>query len=427
LESAVEELNSVTKKLTITIPYDDVKSAIDSAYEKVKKDIAIPGFRRGKAPRHIVDMKMGPALESEALKKLVPKSLGDALKEYNINPISEPALGKIEMVKDKPLTFEATVEILPEFEVEDYKGIKIKAAEREKVTDEDIDRVVEDIQRQHATQVPVQDRPAQKEDFVVVDFSHEIDGKENSEQDRTFRLDDSVLPEFMENIIGMNPGDKKEFELTLPDDYDRKDYAGKTARYNVELKEIKAEQLPEIDDELAKQAEYEDMADMREKIRQNIESWREREARVREKNQIMEALVSKYALEIPDSLIDQQAKYNIQRYVRESMFRGISREEIEQKKDQITENARKNAKEHIATQLILEKIAAKESIDISDDELKARVKELAESRDISESQMAQYLEKDNQLEDIRFRMLHEKVMDFVHDHALREPATGKKS
>ena len=427
METSVEELSSVTKKITVTIPYEDFRGAVDEAFEKIRKDLAIPGFRRGKAPRHIVDMKLGPALQDEAVKTLVPKSLGEALDEHELSPVSEPVVDKINVEKDQPLTFEATVEILPAFDVDGYKGVEITAVERKEVTAEDVDQTIESIRKQHATRIPVEDRPAEKDDFVVVDFSHEIDDKKNSEKDRTFRLDDGVMPEFMENIIGMNPGESKDFEVTLPDDYANKELAGKTARYSLELKEIKAEQLPELDDEFAKQAgEYESLEQLKKQIRENLSTMREQEAVSEEKNQLMDALLDKHQIEVPDSLVERQAKYNIQRRVQESIFRGISREEIEQNKDQIAEAAREASRRQIAWQLILEKIAKAESIEAADEEVDSRIQEMADSRGQEAAQMRAYLEKNKMIEDIHHELVFKKVMDFLHDNAGKKPAVKSK-
>jgi trigger factor len=427
LETSIEELSSVAKKITVTIPYEDFRGAIDAEYEKIRKDLAIPGFRRGKAPRHIVDMKLGPALQDEAVKTLVPKSLEEALDEHKLSPISEPVVEKINVEKDQPLTFKATVEILPEFDVDGYKGVKITAAERKPVTDEDVDQTVESIRKQHATQVPVEDRPAAKDDFVVVDFSHEIDDKKNSEKDRTFRLDDSVMPEFMENIIGMNLGENKDFEVVLADDYPKKELAGKTARYSLELKEIKSEQLPELDDELAKQAgEYETLDKLKEQLRDNITIMREQEAVSEEKNQLMDVLLEKHPIEVPQSLVERQAKYNIQRRVQESMFRGISREEIEQNREQIAEAAREASRSQIAWQLVLEKIAKAESIEATDEEVDERVEEMARYKNQDPADTRQYIEKNNMIEDIRHEIVFKKVINFLHENAVKKPAGKSK-
>jgi len=428
LETTIEELSAVTRKIKVVIPDEDVRREMDTAYEKMKKDLVIPGFRRGKVPKHIVEMRMGGALKEDAAQSLAGKALEEALKEHALSPVSDPVMKQEPVEEGSPLIFEAVIEILPDFDVGEYHGIDIPAKEVKPVTNEDIEKELEFLRRNEAVRVPVENRAAADGDFVTLDYSQEIEGKVDTSKDWVMRVNrETMLPELFENLVGINIGEKKEFDAVLPEDFRDKSLAGKAVKIKVDIKEIKAEQLPELNDDLVREvSDCETLKELREQIHKSMEENRRLDAIAAEKNLILEQLVQSTDLELPQSLLDRQTKRNITRYVGRELYRGMSKKTVDENREEIFRIASESSVRQLKGALIIEQIAEKEGIKITEEEIERKLEEITQNRDISKEEFEKAHQRQDYLDDLRQEMLYMKVLDFLHEHAVKEPQKKKK-
>ena len=430
METSVEKLSSVMKKIKVTFSCEDVRKEIDAAFEKIKGDVQIPGFRRGKAPKSVVEMRMGETLRGDATQNLVSRGVRDALKEHNISPVSEPELEKIDIEKDSPLTFEIKVEVMPEFELPNYRGLKIPAAKVEPVTNEAIEQELELLREEHATYVSVEGRAVIEGDVVTIDYTEQIEGKDALHNEkRIMHLGkDQILPDIKQNLVGMKLGEVKEFESTLPEDFYDKSVAGKSIKFRLELKEIKVEQLPELNDGLAKETgKVETLEELKQQIRSEIEKGRRSEAINKEKSSIFEELVQRTEFEIPPSFLEKQTKQNLARHMQRSLLSGKSEEDLKKDREQIFKNASEQSVNQVKGALILEKIAEKENIKVTDEEIDRKLEEIAQARGLDKDKLKEiYQRQKHYLEELRDQMFYNKMMDFLHEHAVKKSEVVKE-
>ncbi len=420
MEAVVEDVSRCKKLIRFSVPREDVQKEIDTAYEKIKESAFVPGFRLGKAPRKVVEMRFGGALKEEALSKILPEAYKKAIEENNLRPVEEPKFEEINYEKDRPLTFQVTVEVIPEIHVPQYKGIEIKRAKISKPSKEDIMKVLEDYREQSAKFVPVEGRAVKEGDYVVLSYEEEMEGKRNKAENQWVEMKkDSLIPGFFENVIGMNIGEKKEFNLDIPGDYHSKEIAGKKINYRVELQEIKEKSLPKLDDEFAKDVgKTGSLKEFKEVIRNGIVVQREAEAKREQEQEIIDYLVANTELEIPQRLIDAQTQRNVEARVRRGLFYGVPKEKLMEKKDEIFESASKASVSQIKLALILQKIAENEKISVGDEEIDSHIEKIAKIRKVDKDELKATFEKEDYIEPIRDDLLQGKVLSFLMENAV---------
>ena len=428
METSVEELSPVTKKVKVVISDEEVRKEMDTAFEKIKKDLVIPGFRRGKVPKHIAEMRIGKALRKEATETIAVNVMKEVLSEHNISPVADPVMSKVETEEDSPVAYEALIEVLPDFDVAEYRGIKIPAEEPEPVTEEDVEKELDFVRRRNARYVPVERTAAEEDDVVNIDYTQEIEGGVETYDNRTVRLDrNNILPDFIENIIGMSVGEKKEFDLVVPEENPIEKMAGKTVKFNVELKEIKIEQLPELNDDLAKEvSDCKTIKEFRNKIKDTLEDHRKREAVSGERVKILEELVQRTGIELPKSLLNSQTRRNILRDIERDLYSGVPKKTIDENRDQIFQKASEKSVQQIKASLILERIAEKEGITVTDEEIEQKIEEQARRKGITKEKLKESFKKENYLDELRQELLNIKVFNLLHEYAVREPQKKKE-
>ena len=414
-----EDLGQCRTRIKFSIPYEEVKGAIDRAFDQIKGSAFIPGFRPGKAPRPMIERKYSKIIREEALSKLMPKSYYNAIKEKELHPVGDPTFEDIKYEADQPLTFTATVEIIPDFTLPDYKSIEIKKVEVKEPEEEEIQKVLNVHREHHAKYEPVEDRGVEEGDYVMINVEHDIDGEKNSRKNQMLEVNKEVIfPEFIKNIVGMKPTDKNGFEVTFPDDYESKEVAGKTAHYDIELLEIKRKVLPELDDDFAKDTgRAETLEALREDITKTLRDENERRAHSEEENQVIDSLIGMSNLEIPPSMMEAQTNNNIRRAVQYSMYSGVPREELERRQDEIRSTASEQSEKQLKQFLLLKKIAEKEKIVVEDVDLNSHIEKTAEARKMDPKELRKKMEKNDEVDTLRSSMLHEKVLSFLYDNA----------
>lgn len=420
----VTESGSCRKILEIEIPAAEVSREREGLVGEFQKFAHIPGFRIGKAPKQMIEKKFSKQIEEELQKKLIPQFYREALAKEKLNPVSYPELSDIQLKQDSPLSFKATVDVAPEFELPNYKGLEVKRPKAE-LADDEIEKAITTIREQQADFAEVTGREVKLGDYAILNYHGAIDGKPIAEispaakllgENKNFWLlmaKDAFVPGFCDQVAGLKIGEKREVNVEFPEKFFNKDVAGKKAKYEVELVGLREKKLPEINDEFAKSLQFESLDKLREKIRENLTENLRRQSENDEKNQIVDQLLKGVKLEVPESLVQAQTRKNIFDLVRENQMRGVSEEDLKDKKDQIFQFASESAKDHVKARFILSKIARNEGIKVEPSEIEARVTEMAENGKTSIEKLREELEEGGGIDMIEDQILVSKTLDFL--------------
>ena len=400
----------------------------------------IPGFRVGKAPKQMIEQKFSRQIEDELQKKLIPQFYREALAKEKLKPVSYPELSDIQLKQNSPLSFKATVDVAPEFELPPYKGIDVKRQKAD-FPEEEIENSLTAIREQQADFAEVSDRELKLGDYAILNYHGTVDGKAIGEispaakllgENKNFWLlmaKDAFVPGFCDQLGGAKIGDKRDINVEFPEKFFNKEIAGKKGKYEVEVVGIREKKLPELNDEFAKSLQFESIDKLREKIRENLAASFKRQSEAGEKNQIVDFLLKKVQIDLPESMVQAQTRKNIFDLVRENQARGVTEDDLKGKKDQIYEFASQSAKDHVKVQFILSKIAVKEGIKVERPEIEARISEMAENGKASPEKLREELEKGGGMEMLEEQILVSKTLDFLLANAKVaevEPEKSKK-
>lgn len=405
--------------------------AVDKAYEQIagefQKAVKVPGFRPGKAPKDFIVKNYAKQLDEEVRKRLIGENYEKALKEQKLHAVTNPDIEEIQFSRGQPLQFAATIETAPEFELPDYKGIKVKR-EAGDVTDADIDKALNVLAEQRAKFNDVQ-RAAEAGDVVVVAYNGTVDGKALTEiaptakgltrQDNFWMQikENSFLPGFTEQLVGAKAGDKRTINVTFPKDFVSPALSEKQAVYEVEIKQVKEKVLPAIDDAFAKEFKAPSLADLREGVRKDLQNELNHKKAQAVRNQVMKALLEKVNFDLPESVVTAETRSVINDIVQDSHRRGVPTENIETQKNEIFGYANANAKERVKGAFILGRIADKEGIRVTQEDLVQRVTQLAAQNQMTFQKMVKELQDRGALATVRDQVLVGKALEFVVQHA----------
>jgi trigger factor len=398
---AVEELGSCRKKLTIQIPVEDVNTEYQKVMQELRRSVTIPGFRKGKASVSTIKRRFKREITEEVKEKLLESSFKDALVEHNISPVGNPDVDvkNIKVVENKPLEYHAEVECIPSVEIANYKNVEIpKPSEIGEIPEEQVAQALESLQRQNAVNEPINDEThvIVENDSVTINYRRTLDGEPFGEpvENYTFWLGvEPVLPEFTRNLLGKKAGEHVDFSIDYPEDYEDKNFAGKSMQFSVDVIDVENVVLPEIDDEFAKDFEEDSLEALKEKIRKDITERREREIVATTKNNILEKIAEAYDFEIPPSLVKEQKKRNPER-----------------EENDIIKMLRAG--------IILAKIRDQEKLEVTDEEVEERVAQIAQQYQVTPEVMKGFLEQQGGgLGQIRSDIGETKTLDFLYEHA----------
>ena len=385
MQVTVEDVSSVKKILHIEIPEDKVVRELDNAYKNLKKTAKVKGFRPGKAPRSVLERLYKKDVHIDVSSKLLQDSFVEAIKETDLNIVGNPKIDPPGLDEKGPYKYDATVEIKPEIEEIDFKGLTLKK-NLYRVTDQEMDAQVAMLQKNLAQQKPItEDRAAQKDDFVLVDYEGFKDGKPFAETQKTENFTmkigtGHIIKTFDEQLIGMKPGDKKEIKVNFPEDYFNDKLANLEINFQVTLHEIREEVLPEIDDEFAKRlGQYETFDDLKNAITDNLDQGYAKRVEQEMNEQIFEALIAKSEFEVPDSMVDYELEGIIEEAERSFAYHNKSMEDLGLSKEILSEKYRDTAEKKVKRHLILGKIIEQEDMTLTDQELEDGYKEMSQS------------------------------------------------
>ncbi len=413
----VVSVNDVEKRMTVCISVDRVDGEIEKAYKGLKKEIKIRGFRPGKAPLAILKKHFKAQVEEDVISKLVSDSYPEALEEVNHLPVSPPKIenGVIEQGKD--FTYTAVFEVKPEIEVKDYEGLELEK-EKVEISDEDVDKEIEALRNRYATLKVVEGRPTQKGDHVLVDYEGTVAGEplpQGKQQNFPMEIsEDTFLPGFSDNIIGMNKGENKTFSIDLPEDYGDENIAGKKADFTLNLNEIKEKVLPALDDEFAKDlGDYKDIQELKDKFKESLLERRKQKAEGDVREKIFEVLIEKNSFDVPKKMVETQARNMVMEMQQMFAAQGMNLGDMGQSQEQLIESYKQPAEKQVRSALLLEAIAKKENLDADENEIEAKYEEIARQvgRDIS-------FVKEKVTDDmIKPQVLEKKALDLIISRA----------
>ncbi len=377
-----EKIENNQAFLTIEMEPAEMEGPLEDSYRRLAKKVNIPGFRKGKAPRAILEHYIGKeSLLEEALKHLVPQAYEKALKEQEIEPFAQP---EIEITQTDPVIFKAVVPLPPNIELGDYHSIQLTPDPVE-ITEENISAVLEELRHQHATWEPVE-RPLNFGDLAVIDINSEVEEKpfikRLGAQYQVLRDLISPAPGFAEQLVGMPKGEEKEFKLELPEDYTQIELAGKEASFKVKVSEIKEEKLPELDDELAQQVstDFENVDALRERVSANLKLRAEERARMDFEERVINAVVDQAQVDYPPVLVEMEINRLLNDSARQFQMSGKSLEEylqtVNKTEEELREEFRPVATKNVASALVLGKIAEEEKIEVADSEIDAKIEDM---------------------------------------------------
>ena len=383
----VEKLEKNMAKLTIEVSPEELEGALQRAYLKNRKQITIPGFRKGKVPRQIIEKMYGPSFFYEdAVNELIPSAYEKAVDECELELVSRPEVSIVQIEKGKPFIFTAEVAVKPEVELGQYKGIEVEKQDTT-ATDEEVDKEIDKERESNSRSITVEDRPVQDGDMTVIDFEGFVDGtpfEGGKGTDYPLTIGSGAfIPGFEEQLIGAEIGKETEVNVSFPEDYHAKDLAGKPAVFKCTVKEIKVKELPELDDEFAQDvSDFDTMEEYRADVRKKIEERKAASAKAKKEDAVIEKIIEGAKMEIPDAMVKTQAEQGVDEFAQRLEMQGMSIEQYLQymggSVDAMVEQYKPQALKRIQSRLVLEAIVAAENLEVSDEELEAEYSRMAE-------------------------------------------------
>lgn len=390
MKSELKEVSPTQKEIKIQIEPEALKAAYAKVSQKYAKGASVPGFRKGYAPLDVVRLRYKEEIKSDVLQQVLPPKVTEAIKEHNLQPLTEPHLHieNVEGVKvngSEPIGLHVHVEVMPELEAPKYAGIEVTRTVRP-VSDAEIDDLIQNRLKEHAALIPVEDRVSELGDTVIADLEGKFDDEPDAEPITASDLEvvlggDNIEPAFTDNLVGVKPDDEKEFSVTYPAEFSSSALAGRTVHYKARIKSVGRTEMPEANDEWAKSLDegYDSLADLRAKLRSDLEIYSGADADARVRNDAMAKLIEDNAFEVPNTLIENQARNLLNNFAQDLQQRGVDLNRVQS--DFISmafEQMKSQAERDVRGAMLLDKIAEAEKIEVSDAEVDEEIGKLAE-------------------------------------------------
>lgn len=422
----VEKLEKNMAKLTIEVSAEDLDKAMEKAYQKQKSRISLPGFRKGKAPRKMIESMYGKGVFMEdAVNSLVPQEYTKALGECDLEIVSQPEINVTQMEPGKALIFTADVAVKPEVTLGDYKGVEVPKSEIA-VTDEEVDDEVKKEQDKNARTVAVEDRAAANGDITTIDFEGFVDGVAfdgGKGTDYALTLGSGTfIPGFEDQLVGANTGDHVEVKVTFPEEYQAKELAGKEAVFQCDVKKIETKEVPELDDEFAKDvSEFDTLAEYKEDVKKKLTEKKEKEARTAKENAAVDKAIENAQMDIPELMTKTECRQMMDDFSRRMQQQGLSMEQYfqftGQSMDKMMEDMKPQALKRIQTRLVLEKVAEAENIQPSEEEITEEIQKMADAYKMEADKIREAIGESG-LEQMKKDMAVQKAVTVIADAAV---------
>lgn len=413
-----EKLEGHEGVLTVEVDAEKVNEGLDAAFKKVVKNITVPGFRKGKVPRVIFEKRFGvEALYQDALDILLPEAYAKAVEEAGIEPVDVPKIDIEQMEKGKSLIFTARVTVKPEVKLGQYKGLEVEKMDAT-VTEEDVENELKRLQENYAELVVKEDGKIEKGDTAVIDFEGFVDGKPfegGKAENYSLEIGSGVfIPGFEDQLVGMKAGEEKEIEVTFPEEYHAKELAGKPATFKVKVHEVKAKQLPALDDEFAKDVddEVETLEQLKEKIRARLEETKKNEAETALRDAVVEKAAENAEIDIPEVMVKNETDRMLREFDQRLQMQGLNLDLYYQFSGQdeaaLREQMKEDAEKRVRVALTLEAIAKAENIEVTEEEVNEELEKMAKTYNLEVEKLKELL---GNLEGVKEDLKWRKTID----------------
>ena len=421
----VEKMEKNMAKLTIEVAAEDLEKAMQNAYQKAKGRISIPVFRKGKAPRKMIEQMYGKGVFLEdAVNALIPEHYSKALAECELEIVSQPTIDITQAEPGKALIFTAEVATKPEVTLGDYKGVEVPKTEIN-VTDEDVDAEIKKEQEKNSRTINVEDRGAQLQDVVTIDFEGSVDGVPfDGGQATEYPLtlgSNTFIPGFEDQLVGAKVGDDVDVKVTFPEEYQAKELAGKEAIFKCAVKKIEAKELPELDDDFAKDvSEFDTLAEYKEHVKTNLVDRKENEAKRAKEDAAVDKAIENAQMDIPEAMLQTQCRQMLDDFSRRMQSQGLSMDQYFQftgmTAEKMMEDMKPQALKRIQTRLVLEKVAEVENIQPTEEEVNEEISKMAEAYKMEADKLKELL-GERELEQMKKDMAVQKAVTVIADAA----------
>jgi trigger factor len=412
--------STLKRVLRFEVPRDKVEKEISDMIERVRKEIKVDGFRKGKVPKDLAKARYAETAQQEAIEKVIQQAYSEVLDRESLRPVTPASVTALEFEEGRPLAFTVEIEILPEIAIERYKGIKVKKVSRE-VEDKDVDAEVENLRERMSTSSSV-DREAANGDIVAIDYWRiDGEGKEVAESKITgfpFELGkQNVLKEFDEGLLGAKKGDSKEIDVTYPDDFEQAEIRGKTVKFGVTVNDVKNKMLPELTDDFAIQVGADSLLDLRLKVRESIQKMYDDDAKSKMKGEIMQGVIEANPFEVPEAMIEASLDAMMETYKKGPE---AETEEAKRQLADLREKMRPVAVNVVKEQFIIDEIAKREGIKVDEADIQNVISAYAERMNVPTDQVRDWATKSGEIKRWRHSILGDKVTSLLLDSAVIE-------
>jgi trigger factor len=421
---------SCWKELELEIPAEKVQAEMERVAKELSRVARIPGFRPGKAPLTLIRRRFSEDIKSEVLQTLLPERLEQALDEAKLVPVTRPRVEKADFQESGGVRFKARFEVLPEFELGDYKDLEIEQ-ESSELTDEDVNRVLEEMRENAATFEPIEGRPIQDGDYAVL----KLTGTPEGGSGEPIRMDNALchvgaeetVAAFSENLRGAQAGEHRRFEVRYPDDYPDRKLGGKAFQFAADVVAVKDRKLPELNDEFAKETgEAGTLEELKQKVRKRLEEARDERQKDQVKEKIVDVLVSRHPVPVPEALVERQMDARLEGAVRRLMAQGVDPRSVNVDWVAMRRQQRERAEGDVRAELLLDRIATAEKIDVSEEEVEKELQGLSERSGENIAAVRARLTRQGAVDTMKSKLRSEKTLDWLYQQArIREtPKSG---
>ena len=415
-------------KLIIEASAEEFEKGVQAAYLKNRNQMAVPGFRKGKVPRQVIEKMYGTEVFFEdAVNAIIPDAYAKAAEESGLDIVSQPSIDVVQLEKGKPFIFSAEVAIKPEVTLGDYKGIEVEKADLE-VSEEEINAEIDKARKQNSRKIAVEDRAIVDGDEAIIDFEGFVDGvafEGGKGENYSLKIGShSFIDTFEEQLIGKNIGDEVEVNVTFPEDYHAADLAGKPALFKVAVKEIKAEELPELDDEFASEvSEFDTLAEYKEDVKKTVAERKEKAAKTDKENAVVEKVVANAKMDIPEAMVETQVRQMADEFAQRIQSQGLSIEQYFQftglTPDKLLEEMKPQAVKRIESRLVLEAVVKAENIEASDEDVEKELENMASMYQMEIEKIKEFMGP-NEIEAMKKDLAVQKAVDFLVESAVEK-------
>ena len=435
----VENLEHNMAKLTIEVSAEELEKALNTAYNKQKRQISVPGFRKGKVPRAMIEKMYGAEIFYEdAANELMQQTYPSAIDESGVDIVSRPTVDVVQIEKGKPFIYTAEVATRPEVTLGKYMGVTVTKIDTS-VTEDEVEAELENQRNTNARTVTVTDRPVKEGDTAVIDFEGFVDGVAfdgGKAENHSLEIGShSFIDTFEDQLVGKNAGDEVEVNVTFPEQYQAADLAGKPAVFKVKINEIKAKELPELNDEFAQDvAGVDTLAEYKEELKKNLTEKKENEAKKTKEDEAIQKIIDKSKMDLPEAMIDTQCETMVNEFAQRIAQSGLSMDQYLQFSgmtvDQLKEQVRPEAETRIKSSLVLEQIAKEENIEVSDEDIDAEIEKMAKAYGMEADKLKEYMgdsEKESMKRDLAITKAVDLIMENVKERAKAKTKKEKEA